>query len=168
MLLVADSLRALSFPKLMEVYAQSNRENGEDRYPGETPQRQQALAEEDFRDYLSQVFFTAENARYFILEEAGRYISALRLEPYEDGLLLEALETAPEFRKKGYAAALIEKTQAYLKEQGSIRLYSHVSRSNTASLRTHKKCGFRQIFDYARYIDGSINRRTVTLLYSMA
>ena len=166
MLLVASSLHELSFPKLMEVYAESNRENGEDRYPGESPDRQLALAEEGFRDYLSQVFFTTENARYFILVEAGRYVSALRLEPYEDGLLLEALETAPEFRKKGYAAALIEKTQAYLKEQGSIRLYSHVSRSNIASLRTHEKRGFRQILDYGRYIDGSINRRTVTLLYT--
>ena len=166
MLLVASSLHELSFPKLMEVYAESNRENGEDRYPGETPARRQALAEEDFRDYLSQVFFTAENARYFILEEAERYVSALRLEPYEDGMLLEALETAPEFRKRGYAAALIKKTQEYLKVQGSVRLYSHVSRSNAASLRTHEKCGFRQILDYGRYIDGSINRRTVTLLYT--
>ena len=166
MLLVAASLHELSFPKLMEVYAQSNRENGEDRYPGETLDRQLALAEEDFRDYLSQVFFAAENVRYFVLEEAGRYISALRLEPYEDGLLLEALETAPAFRKKGYASALIEKTQAYLKEQGSIRLYSHVSRNNIASLRAHEKRGFRKILDYGRYIDGSINRRTVTLLYT--
>ena len=94
MLLIAKSLRGLSFPKLMEVYVEGNRENGADRYPGETPDRQLALAEEDFREYLSQVFFAAEGAAYFILEEAGRYVSALRLEPYEDGLLLEALETA--------------------------------------------------------------------------
>ena len=99
MLLIAKSLRELSFPKLMEVYMEGNRENGADRYPGETPDRQLALAEEDFREYLSQVFFAAESAAYFILEEAGRYVSALRLEPYEDGLLLEALETAPEERR---------------------------------------------------------------------
>lgn len=37
MLLIAKSLRGLSFPKLMEVYVEGNRENGGDRYPGETP-----------------------------------------------------------------------------------------------------------------------------------
>ena len=65
MLLIAKSLRGLSFPKLMEVYVEGNRENGGDRYPGETPDRQLALAEEDFREYLSQVFFAAEGAAYF-------------------------------------------------------------------------------------------------------
>ena len=34
MLLIAKSLRGLSFPKLMEVYVEGNRENGGDRYPG--------------------------------------------------------------------------------------------------------------------------------------
>ena len=166
MLLIAKSLRGLSFPKLMEVYVEGNRENGGNRYPGETPDRQLALAEEDFREYLSQVFFAAEGAAYFILEEAGRYVSALRLEPYEDGLLLEALETAPEERRKGYAAHLICEVVAYLKKSGPVRMYSHVLRGNTASLRTHEKCGFRQISDSARYIDGSVNRRAVTMLYT--
>ena len=62
MLLIAKSLGGLSFPKLMEVYMEGNRENGADRYPGETPDRQLALAEEDFREYLSQVFFAAESS----------------------------------------------------------------------------------------------------------
>ena len=166
MLLVAHSLRGLSFPKLMEVYLEGNLENGTNRYPGEPPERQLALAEEDFRAYLGQVFFAAEGAAYFILEEAGRYVSALRVEPYEDGLLLEALETAPGERRKGYAARLIRETVTHLQKRGPVRLYSHVLRGNTASLRTHEKCGFRQISDCARYIDGSVSRRAVTLLYA--
>ena len=165
-LIVAGSLRALSFPKLMEVYQEGNRETGGRNYPEEPPQRQLELAEEDFREYLCRIFFAGENARYFILEAAGRYVSALRLEPYGDGLLLEALETAPDCRRKGYAAALIRQCQQYLTQEGKVRLYSHVSRRNAASLRTHEKCGFRQISDYARYIDGSVDRRAVTLLYA--
>ena len=165
MLLIAKSLRGLSFPKLMEVYVEGNRENGGDRYPGETPDRQLALAEEDFREYLSQVFFAAEGAAYFILEEAGRYVSALRLEPYEDGLLLEALETAPEERRKGYAAHLICETAAHLKQSGPVRLYSHVLRGNTASLRTHEKCGFRRVADFAVCVDGSVNQKMYTLCW---
>ena len=163
MLLIAKSLRGLSFPKLMEVYVEGNRENGGDRYPGETPDRQLALAEEDFREYLSQVFFAAEGAAYFILEEAGRYVSALRLEPYRDGLLLEALETDPEQRRRGYAAGLIEAVQTYLGEGG--KLYSHVDKRNLPSLKTHEKCGFRRIADVAVYVDGSVNRKACTMCW---
>ena len=89
------------------------------------------------------------------------YFSALRLEPYEDGLLLEALETAPAHRRKGYAEKLIRAVQAEFLQ----KIYSHVSKKNTASLAVHQKCGFRQVLDYAKYIDGSVVRSAVTLCY---
>ena len=106
-LIVAKSLRDISFGKLMEVYAEGNLENGRDLWPDEPEGRQIALAEQEFYQYLQQVFFRTKDARYLILEGNNRYISALRLEPYQDGLLLEALETAPEFRRKGYGEALV-------------------------------------------------------------
>ena len=164
MLMVAHSMKELSFPKLMEVYAQGNRENGAYSYQGLTPERQQALAEEDFRDYLSQVFFQGEHPVYLILTKEGRYVSALRLEDYEDGVLLEALETAPGQRRKGYASELLRQTINYLQDRGPLRLYSHVAKKNTASMKTHLSCGFRQYLDYARYIDGTVSQNTVTLL----
>jgi len=81
---------------------------------------------------------------------SGRYVSALRLEPYRDGLLLEALETAPEQRRKGFAAALIRAVQCFL--EGKTKLYSHVDKRNLSSLKVHEKCGFRivseQGYDY--------------------
>ena len=45
------------------------------------------------------------------------------------------------------------------------RIYSHVSKKNAPSLAVHKKCGFRQVLDYAKYIDGSVARNAVTLQY---
>ena len=162
MLLMVDKLKNLSFSQLMDVYEEGNRENGKEFWPNLDPAQQMLQAEQEFYQYLRQVFFPTENARYYIWEEQGHYVSALRLEPYRDGMLLEALETTPSRRKKGYAARLIQAVQAVCPEQ---KIYSHVSKRNVASLRTHEKCGFRRIADYAVYADGSVNSRSYTLCW---
>ena len=77
-------------------------------------------------------------------------------------MLLEALETAPEQRRKGYATALI---RAALAQVGTVKIYSHVGKRNEASLKTHIACGFRRISEQAVYADGSVNDRCCTLLY---
>ena len=162
MLQLATKLQELNVSQLMAVYEEGNRENGSILYP-ELPEGQQILrAEQSFYEYLREGFFPVEGAVYALWVENGRYVSALRLEPYADGLLLEALETAPEQRRKGYAEKLI---RAVL-EQFPQKIYSHVSKKNTASLMVHQKCGFCQILDYAKYIDGSVLRTAVTLCYT--
>ena len=156
MLLIMKRLEELDFSALMDVYIEGNLEKAEEYGDGGL-----LRAEREFRDYLREDFFRQRDAFYAVWEEKGRYVSALRLEPYQDGLLLEALETAPQHRRKGYAVKLV---QAALKHAGNIKIYSHVSRKNTASLRTHEKCGFRKILDHAVYADGSVNDRCCTLL----
>lgn len=159
MLQIVRNMRELDFPALMEVYEEGNRENGEELWP-ELPEGLRMLrAEQAFRQYLQECFFVTSEAVCCIWRENGRYVSALRLEPYQDGLLLEALETAPTCRRKGYAAALI---RAVLEVFGEKKIYSHVSKRNTASLRTHEKCGFHRIADHAVYADGSYMTNHVT------
>lgn len=161
MLYLATKLREVDFSALMGVYEEGNRENGALVHPG-LPQGQQILrAEQSFHQYLKEVFFPTAGAVYATWVENDIYVSALRLEPYEDGLLLEALETAPAHRRKGYAEKLIRAVQAEFPQ----KIYSHVSKKNTASLAIHQKCGFRQVLDYAKYIDGSVVRSAVTLCY---
>ena len=162
MLKLCSKLSQLSFSGLMAVYVEGNRENGEERYPHETQARQLALAEEDFYDYLRNVFFATEGTMYALWEENGEYVSALRLEPYRDGLLLEGLETMPQHRGKGCASMLI---RAVLEEYEGQKIYSHVGRKNLASLAVHGKAGFRRILDHAVYIDGSVNNRCCTFLF---
>lgn len=161
MLILATSLRQLRFGEMMEVYTDSNAEKASD-WPNLPHGYALTLAEQDFRQYLDEVFFRTPGALCALWEESGKYVSALRLEPYKDGLLLEGLETHPDERKKGYAAMLIAAVQRHL---GSEKIYSHVNKRNTASLKTHKKCGFVQISDYAVYINGSVDYRCCTLLY---
>jgi GNAT superfamily N-acetyltransferase len=160
MLRLIRSMKELPFGLLMEVYAESNEENGLEFWPDLSPGEQLLRAEQEFYQYLLQVFFQTDGAFYCLWEADGRPVSALRLEPYRDGLLLEALETAPEHRRRGYAAALI---RAVLERYGDHTIYSHVGKQNVASLRAHEVCGFARISEQAVYADGSVNDRSCTL-----
>lgn len=160
MLKIYRNLRELDFRRLMTIYEEGNRENGQERYP-ELPEVQQILrAEQDFYQYLRECFFPTEGAFYAVWEKDGQYVAALRLEPYQDGLLLEALETRPDMRRKGYAKTLI---RSVLEATREIRVYSHVSKRNLPSLRAHCACGFEIWKDYAVYADGSVLRNSYTL-----
>ena len=98
-------------------------------------------------------------------EEDSRYISALRMEPYKDGLLLEALETHPDYRCRGYAKKLISAVLDHLLSQESKPIYSHINKRNVASLNTHTACGFQRISEQAVYIDGSVTPHCCTMRY---
>lgn len=162
MLKIARSLRELNFSQLMAVYEEGNRENGRENYPQESPHRQLFLQEEGFYQYLREVFFPTPGAVCAIWEEAQQYRAALRLEPYRDGLLLEALETAPYCRRQGYGRELIRAVQTCFPGQ---KIYSHVHKKNRPSLAIHEACGFRRISEQAAYIDGSVNSRCCTFCY---
>lgn len=162
MLITAKSLRELNFGALMTVYEDGNRENGAEFWPDLEENQQILRAENDFYQYLQEVFFAQPDAVYCIWVSGGRYVSALRLEPYRDGMLLEALETAPQHRRKGYAEKLIRESTARL---DGIKIYSHVGKKNIPSLKIHEKCGFQRILEHAVYVDGSVNQRSCTLLF---
>ena len=162
MLLLAKKLNDLSFSSLMELYIEGNRENAAEQWKHLPEQFALQQAEQDFYLYLKDVFFKVPGVYYAVWQEEGRYISALRLEPYRDGLLLEALETHPDYRRQGYAKKLI---QAVIQQFPGKKIYSHVHKQNIASLKTHQACGFQKKMDHAAYIDGSVNHRACTLLY---
>lgn len=159
MLLLAVRIQDLSFGKLMSVYIEGNQEKAEE-FPD--PAEGLLQAEQDFYQYLKQVFFPVDSAFYAVWVENEVYCSALRMEPYKDGLLLEALETAPELRRRGYASKLIH---AVLDQLGDTKVYSHVSKTNEASLAVHARCGFRKVLDHAVYLDGSVRQNVYTLLW---
>lgn len=165
MLIIAKSMAELSFDALMEIYVEGNRENGERLWPEMPEEERMTLAKQEFRRYLTEQFFPKPGAVYAIWEMEGQYVSALRLEPNRDGLLMEALETLPEQRRKGYAVTLIRAVQAWLREQGKVKVYSHVSKRNTASLKTHERCGFRRFLDHTVWFDGSVNPNAYSMLY---
>ena len=160
MLICVRTFQELDFDALMQVYLEGNRENGEDFYPEESPERQMELALRGFKNYLRDDFFSNKGSCYWIWSENGAYRSALRLEPYQDGLLLEALETHPDQRRKGYAKKLISAVLEQL--PAGTRVYSHISKRNTPSLASHRSCGFHKLLDYSADADGTICDHQVT------
>lgn len=143
--LVIESFAQLDLEKLMTVYGESNEENIDYFYPG-AADRGHALrqVEAGFLDYLRSDFFTREGCSYWVLEEDGVWLSAVRLYPIREGLYyLEALETHPAHRRQGCASRLLRALIRELQTRGSFRLCDCVGAHNLASRKAHESCGFR-------------------------
>ncbi len=158
-------MQDMNFEQLMCVYEEGNRENGRYFYPRESEAEQLRLAKQDFYDYLHNDFFRVSGAQYWILHVDNRYVCALRTEPFRDGYLLEALETAPQMRRRGYAGKLVDYVVAEIRKTSSQPVYSHVSKRNSPSLAVHERCGFVKVLDHAVYLDGSVSSDAVTLAF---
>ncbi len=165
MLVEFNRLRDMNREELMRVYWESNEKHGMAQYPREDANVRRIYAEQDFWQYLNDCFFSGKGARYAVWEESGIYRSALRLEPYQDGLLLEGLETAPDMRRRGYGKALLQSVLSRLSAEGAMPVYSHVRRRNIASWKVHTACGFQKLLDYSVWIDGSVSTDACTLIY---
>lgn len=96
---------------------------------------------ENFVNFFQKFFATADN-KYYVLEENGIPLCAARLSKIDNFYYLEALETAPEHRKKGYATRLLNDIINLYSLKGAVDIRDCVNKKNTASLATHKKCGF--------------------------
>ena len=164
MLLIAKSLRELNFRQLMDIYQEGNQENARDHYPHLPLEQGIAEAEQDFYAFLKEGFFAVPGACYGVWMAEGCYVSALRLEPFRDGLLVEAVETAPERRRRGYARTLMASVFAHL---GQGKIYSHIHKKNLPSQKLHERLGFRKVSDGAVYIDGSVNQQCGTYLLEL-
>ena len=149
MLLKLRNYKDVDERKLMDVYSESNYENTDYFYPDEIDKTVAVKkVEAGFMDFLKNQFYGYPEACHWILEENGIWMSALRTCKIRDGVYyLEALETRKDQRKKGYGSLLLSRVIEGLKKYGSFRLCDCVRKNNTASLKTHIKCGFRILSD---------------------
>lgn len=125
------------------VYSEASYEIAKDKYP-EIEDLSKAIQEEE--QYFVEKFlgkFMSKNVNtYYVWEENSEWVSALRLTKLDGFYFMEALETTPEHRRKGYASELIKVLIQKLEEDESVVIRSNVRKSNLASLSTHQKCGF--------------------------
>lgn len=145
MLLRFDRFSDLDPRKLMDIYAESNLDNTAYFYPEITDKAEAVRRmEERFLEYLDQNFFHTPGPSLWVLEVDGRWVSALRLNELKPGFYyLEALETSPDCRRRGYSSRLLTELIETLKQRGPFELHDCVGKKNKASLRTHLKCGFQ-------------------------
>ena len=149
MLLKIMKYSGLDERKLMDVYSESNCENTDYFFPDEADKETAVRkVEAGFLGFLKDDFFNLTDAAYWILETDGVWVSALRTCRVQTGLYyLEALETRPDQRRKGYGSDLLSSVVDSLKQDGPFRLCSCVSKRNLASLKTHEKSGFLIVSD---------------------
>ena len=125
-----------------EIYGESNLENVKwDNPEVEDFSKLLFEYEKGYMDFV-QSFLVNEKNRYYIFEINGQWVSALRMTKVEDFYYLEALETAKQYRKKGYGTEFLQELIRILKKRGKVIIRSNVSKKNTASLALHRKCGF--------------------------
>ena len=152
MLHIITSYADLDGPRLMAIYAESNWENTDYFFP-EIADKSLAVkkVEEGFLTFLRDRFFAGPGPAYYVLEEAGEWVSALRMNELQPGFYyLEALETRPDRRQKGCGSRLLREVVAHLKQQGPFRICDCVSKKNEPSIRTHLSCGFRIVSQTGR------------------
>lgn len=166
MLKIIKNTNQLSYGQLMQVYYETNLKNSQ-RYASSVNDVSGILEAEQEHYLFLQEFFRERDAFLAVWAPDGTYKAALRIEPYQDGFLLEGLETAPDCRRQGYAKNLILHTLDYLSERGVRKLYSHIDMSNIPSVKVHESCGFLKLYDHALFVDGSVDHHTFTYLKSL-
>ena len=144
MLLRISRFDDLDERKLMDIYSESNFENTDYFFPDMRDKKEAVRkVEEGFLGFLKDEFFSQSGSEYWVLESDGVWVSALRLSRIEKCLYyLEALETRPDCRRQGHAARLLDGVIDELKKAGPFRICDCISKRNTASIKTHEKCGF--------------------------
>ena len=104
-----------------------------------------ASGAEMYEAYASFLQDFVKNPKQLILVEVSddEWVSALRaIETMEGHWFLEAVETKPEKRKKGFGKNLLYHTIDYLKNIGMKELTCTISKNNFKSQALHRKCGF--------------------------
>ena len=166
MLLKLTELAETDIPKLMAIYAEGNRENAEYFYPDLPLTEGIAKEEQKFVTMLRETFFSKpENALYVYTVE-DQWVAAMRLTKLEEFYYLEALETAPGQRRKGYGKAILQALCAELAVDGPIMIRDCVNKKNEASLNTHFAAGFVIGEDPGReYPGGEPDERSYGMLF---
>ena len=168
MLLRIKNYTDINDRKLMDIYTESNFENVDYFYLDEVDKSVGVKkVEAGFLDFLKNNFFKQEEAAYWVLEENGIWVSAARTCFIKhDIIYLEALETMPSKRNKGYGSKLLFELIEALKKEGHFRLCDCVSKKNIPSLKTHEKCGFKIVADVGNdYLNNDVDDHCFSLEY---
>lgn len=166
MLKIINSMAELDTEQLLSVYRQTIF-NQQTNHNCDDALSFPLQAEADFLAYLREDFFPTKGAFYCVWVVDGGYASAVRFEPYQDGLLLESLETKPAERRKGHAMKLVVESLKILTQSDYRTVYSHIAKRNKPSIALHKCCGFKVFWDSATLIDGTVSSQYCTMVYNL-
>ncbi len=108
------------------------------------------FSEKDFNEAASRLVLkkNLERKRVFALKKDGKIVSKLSVNARgKNCVQLGGVFTAKDFRKQGFAKALLLKFCRKYAENGK-KIVLFVKKSNLAALSLYKSCGFKKISDY--------------------
>ena len=108
------------------------------------------FSEKDFNEAASRLVLkkNLERKRVFALKKDGKIVSKLSVNARgKNCVQLGGVFTAKDFRKQGFAKALLLKFCRKYAENGK-KIVLFVKKSNFAALSLYKSCGFKKISDY--------------------
>ena len=149
----------LPYSQLMAIYEQSNLETGSRIRPNGEENVRRFEGEQALYAFLQD--FLRQGNILALWEQGGAPVAAVRAEPYSDGYLLTGLETQLDARNRGYGTTLLCELVKTL--DGAV--YSHIHKTNQASLAVHKKCGFQECAKQAVLLDGTVSSEYSTFCY---
>lgn len=166
MLLYFTEKKEIDIRRLLDIYSESIAENAAEFYPDEELSFAVGKEERKFVGFLNE-FFGKKGNKYFVLEEEGEWVSALRLSTIGGwSYYLEAFETRPDSRRRGSAKRLICAVFEKLGQYGPFVIADCVSKTKAPSVRTHISCGFRIVSENGiNRLSGTVNDRAYGMEY---
>ena len=124
MLIKLKELSGVEAHSLMAIYQESNKDNIPYFFPEvKDIIKGLQLVEESYLHWLRNDFLKKENAACYVWVEKGIWLSSLRLcKMNTNHYFLEALETNPNYRKKGHAEKLINSIIDELTVKGAVEI----------------------------------------------
>lgn len=145
---VFNSTKGLDLGQLSAFWRADTRSDGEYVYS-------------DLYGYLEPLF---QNGGFLAVWQCKeKYASVVRVEKMTDAWLIAGLETRADYRNRGCAIFLLEAVFTHLSKFGVKYVVSHVEKKNKASVSLHRKLGFTMLYDFARYLDGTVTTGAFTL-----
>ena len=154
MLKIITSFCALPFDEVLDIYWV---------YAGRSWDH---TSVQEFYGYLRDEFFP-DGGVYALWEDGGTYVSAVRLLPWANGMLIAGLETKKQARNLGYATKLLRAVAEYARANEVCCLFSHVHKNNGTSAAVHAAMGFTLLRDNAKLLDGSVVSDHHTLILNL-
>ena len=98
----------------------------------------------DYHEFMKEFFSNQTRKQIVIINKKENIIvSALRIiDLGNQRWLLEAVETALEYRQKGYGIELVKGMIKEVERNGGKYIYANISEKNIGSQKMHEKCGF--------------------------
>ena len=144
----------LNIGKLKHLYRQRIEEQRSLKYGNFSCSLGMLEAEQDFYFNIDSMF-NIEGSAIAVLRLNDTYISSLRLEKMDDGVLINGFETDPDYVGRGYGKLLMMRVCDDVKRNSNLQIFSHIKPDNAVSIHLHEVCGFKILHRFANLLDGS-------------